>query len=62
MAKQGSQMITKQIKKIFYAISSTHLMALLLFLMYPTLVSVERSRHKQLVTHPDIAILVAVNT
>jgi len=37
------------------------LMALLLFLMYPTLVSVECSRRERLLTCPNIVILVAVH-
>lgn len=39
-----------------------HLVALLLFLMYPTLISVEHSRHEWLSTYPTILILVASNT
>lgn len=42
-------MITKQTK------------ALLLFLMYPTLVSVGLSGHEDLLTYPENAVLVPVN-
>lgn len=37
-------------------------MALLLCLMYPPLVSVGLPRHEKLLTYPENAVLVAVNT
>lgn len=38
------------------------MMALLLFLMYPTLVSVGLPRHEELLTFLENAVLVAANT